>query len=433
MDLNVSFKNDVTLLIGINGSGKTSVLNIIDWLLNPNVKKLAVTTFENITLSFLDKGTHYFICAEKTFQLMKLSLLHETENFPSIKVSLTHINFQNDETLYDDEIEEMYENVYPEEHEVPTWEKIRSFKNPIALSLDRNISNNSNDFVYYDKIIKKPTFGKKSPLNRVKEITALKYAEYREKTIDNDNKLKEEIVISMLQDPIHIFKNPFQSKFEFPTHQQISKLENRVNNYLSNAIKNRKAELAVKEFFKSSKQLNEKLQNKNANNDTLYFVLSQYQHLDGIIKAFDNFEKENDIAFQSIKTYLDVANRFFNDSGKTLYFDESRGNLFFKLNTNKWDMSDKKNERKSIDHFSSGEKQILILLTFLAFSVKKDEIFIVDEPELSLHPKWQSEFMDAFIELCPKETQIIMATHSPDIVGKHKEKCVSIRGNNARR
>ena len=70
-----------------------------------------------------------------------------------------------------------------------------------------------------------------------------------------------------------------------------------------------------------------------------------------------------------------------------------------------------------------------MLFTFLAFASNPKSVFMVDEPELSLHPKWQSDFMDAFLKLRPEGTQLLLATHSPDIVGKYKKNCVALRGN----
>ncbi|MBK7680426.1 MAG: ATP-binding protein [Chitinophagaceae bacterium] len=54
---------------------------------------------------------------------------------------------------------------------------------------------------------------------------------------------------------------------------------------------------------------------------------------------------------------------------------------------------------------------------------KSGTIFIIDEPELSLHPKWQEDFLAAVEALTPKNTQLIIATHSPIIVGNNADYC----------
>ena len=66
INLNIIFKEDITLLVGINGCGKTSALNVIDWLLKPDLKRLAITLFFKVlttcscsTTSLKTRGLHF--------------------------------------------------------------------------------------------------------------------------------------------------------------------------------------------------------------------------------------------------------------------------------------------------------------------------------------------------------------------------------------
>lgn len=65
---------------------------------------------------------------------------------------------------------------------------------------------------------------------------------------------------------------------------------------------------------------------------------------------------------------------------------------------------------------SSGEKQIVILLTQALLWEDKPVVYIVDEPELSLHVSWQGKLLKSLQDLAGR-IQIIVATHSPDISG----------------
>ncbi|MCT7549080.1 ATP-binding protein [Aliarcobacter butzleri] len=66
---------------------------------------------------------------------------------------------------------------------------------------------------------------------------------------------------------------------------------------------------------------------------------------------------------------------------------------------------------------SSGELMLLSKLLFISNHIKNNSIIIIDEPENSLHPKWQKDYIEKIIyffnELEPK---IIIATHSPLII-----------------
>ena len=46
----ISFRDSVTFLIGINGSGKTTILDLMYGLLNPCLKKLLTIDYKEITL-----------------------------------------------------------------------------------------------------------------------------------------------------------------------------------------------------------------------------------------------------------------------------------------------------------------------------------------------------------------------------------------------
>lgn len=74
---------------------------------------------------------------------------------------------------------------------------------------------------------------------------------------------------------------------------------------------------------------------------------------------------------------------------------------------------------------SSGEKQLLILLSETLLQRERPAVFIADEPELSLHVLWQEKLVASLRALNPA-AQIIAATHSPDIVGVLSDKAIDM-------
>jgi len=72
----------------------------------------------------------------------------------------------------------------------------------------------------------------------------------------------------------------------------------------------------------------------------------------------------------------------------------------------------------TFDNISSGEKNILITIFFsLSLVDTKKNILIIDEPELSLHPKWQIEYLENISDLFYlNDIKIYIATHSPLIL-----------------
>ncbi|WP_339003938.1 ATP-binding protein [Fusobacterium polymorphum] len=105
--------------------------------------------------------------------------------------------------------------------------------------------------------------------------------------------------------------------------------------------------------------------------------------------------------------YINTINDFFKDTGKEIYLYEDETELRIKpiryLNNLK------------LEDLSSGEMELLILLTKIYFSFNQNSIIIFDEPEKSLHIEWQvllGKFFKKFSEKY-KNTQLIVATHSP--------------------
>ncbi|MGO7319394.1 AAA family ATPase [Rhizobium ruizarguesonis] len=72
-------------------------------------------------------------------------------------------------------------------------------------------------------------------------------------------------------------------------------------------------------------------------------------------------------------------------------------------------------EEVSLEELSSGEWQLLNSLLNLAINVDDNSLVLVDEPENSLHPQWQSDYVSLLRDLVSHREgcHVIIATHSP--------------------
>lgn len=77
-------------------------------------------------------------------------------------------------------------------------------------------------------------------------------------------------------------------------------------------------------------------------------------------------------------------------------------------------------EKFDINELSSGEKQLFLRTLTIKMLNPENSIILIDEPELSLHPKWQQQIVDVYKKI-GKNNQIIIATHSPHILGSVKK------------
>ena len=78
-----------------------------------------------------------------------------------------------------------------------------------------------------------------------------------------------------------------------------------------------------------------------------------------------------------------------------------------------------------INELSSGEKQLFLRTLAIKMLNPENSIILIDEPELSLHPKWQQRIVDVYTKI-GKNNQIIIATHSPHILGSVKKENIML-------
>ena len=106
---------------------------------------------------------------------------------------------------------------------------------------------------------------------------------------------------------------------------------------------------------------------------------------------------------------------FFKFADKEMMVDETFG-IRFKMN----------NPSKTIipiTALSSGEKHVLLQLFELVFDGKAGDLVMIDEPELSFHPAWLNVYVSVMERIQEfkleegREMQIVLATHSPMLVG----------------
>lgn len=118
------------------------------------------------------------------------------------------------------------------------------------------------------------------------------------------------------------------------------------------------------------------------------------------------------------RLHIETGNQIVIRRGSDEDFD------FFEAHGESWPELFKPEEIKPSD-LSSGEKHLIIFLIETALNADNTYIFLADEPELSLHVEWQEMLVPAILELSPK-VQILFATHSPDVVNKYRANIFSM-------
>ncbi|CAK2038929.1 putative SMC protein [Vibrio crassostreae] len=120
---------------------------------------------------------------------------------------------------------------------------------------------------------------------------------------------------------------------------------------------------------------------------------------------------------QEIESIVEILNSYFEDSEKYLVRDEQ----------NKYTLADA-NSGDPIHWslLSRGEKTIIYLLFSTYYYRDRVKVFLLDEPEISLHVRWQKRLIKDLRDIAP-DSQLIIATHSPSLVKDGwRSRCIEV-------
>lgn len=425
LDFNITFQPELTFLIGINGSGKTTALKLMLGFLGPSYNYINQVTFNDLVLT---------CSATNISDEIKIIARRQDDN----KLIITLVELDGTELSEEFDLmpkSEMFDEL-PRDERTRKYvllnekfdgseviQKIKELTTPIFLGLDRRLFKSPIDLHIYDTMAyrRRPTsrYPSNDPINKsLAEVQSLVFNYYR-------------LIVPRQSQYSQNFKNGiFMKLFDFidekeimPDPKKIEQIKEKKEE-INLALKNLNIEgvdSKITSFFDkiegTSKKLNDSINGKsklNGNDEaslfkSLFINNSQLYRFDEIIKLSEEYQNNLTSLLQPLDRLKSIVFKFFKESKKELII-ESNGELKIKLFNE---------DIANIFELSSGEKQILIMIAHLIFcedqAKKEPGIFIVDEPELSLHLAWQQIFVDALIEASPN-TQYILATHSPSII-----------------
>jgi predicted ATP-dependent endonuclease of OLD family len=118
---------------------------------------------------------------------------------------------------------------------------------------------------------------------------------------------------------------------------------------------------------------------------------------------------ERSTAFAKVKHFEAAVNKFFDS--KTLHITDERkeGNVYVETPDGR---------RYGLASLSSGERQVLTMLFSATRMSSATGVFLMDEPELSLHIDWQRIILGELTAQAGGR-QIIACTHSPEVGAEH--------------
>lgn len=429
-DYNVKFNKDITLLYGTNGCGKTTILNMITAIITGNLYKFFSYKFKTIELNYFDEvnvesGYHIIINKSNEEEL--------NVNFKDKLEVLSKLQIPEERVRRNDSIE----NVYFEEY--PILNEIRKEFNYVYLALNRAISLSDIDDYFYlrrrnvrfmmeeECDIVEPE--RKDPeITYIENLIARRYMTVTSLTNQINNEFRNSILKSALDvnvqtDFSKILRDYRQVKQKKEDIIKIRDSYVKILNDLKllNEDEKKQYNIFFENYLKKIKS-NGKRSIEAEDLFSLFIEYNEMKKIQGIVDIAADTEKQKAKIMNPIELFLETVNEFIatSDYRKKIKIDIN-GRVFFRTDDNE-------KQRLSIQYLSSGERQLLIFFANLIFGVKDTSsgIFVVDEPELSLHLSWQKVFVKRALEI-NQNVQFIFATHSPEIIGGLRSKTEKLK------
>ena len=422
MNHEIHFKESVTFLVGINGSGKTSILKLISGLIKPSYKSLEEIEYSSIELTLTHDSFTYIISSIKTKDELTIKCNHV--NRESKEDTINRIK-RNSLGVID--FEELNSIALRFEH-MAACQMIMTLPTPIFIGIDRIPKEDVFQLIQRRRLYH---LSEQTTISTVdsslKTIQEVVFDLYR-KNATKQKKYAEDFRTSVLKEALGLITTSDYRKTEsIDIKNELSKYESQKSQFVQ-ALNNAGIEDAITmtdNFFKIHRENLDILSGKSKVDDTRknqaivgWFVSkAQMDKIGKIIEHEIEYETNVNKLNEVFDRFLGCANLFFKESGKEIIILDN-GLMRVVTSYSNTDGHIKKHYDELMS-LSSGEKQIVALIGSLIFtsSNAQPEVIVIDEPELSLHLTWQEIFVDAILKAQPN-FQFILATHSPTIIAK---------------
>ena len=378
--ININFQKDenVKILIGENGTGKTHILNILYYILSGKIEKLADIEFEKV--------------------ILKIKNIEQIEISKQDIIAFYREDLGRDYNWYKYKRREI--NLFDFDEDIKYFEKVKEKIKKIKIEISKIV--NSNTLIYL------PTY------RRVEEdLEKLGLSDIIDKFETKDNKFIQfgmDDTNQYIQKLLNDIKKLSLEGFNEMSGDIINTLidnNNNIDKTYSKTIKNIEIlniilDRSKKVSTKNKKIIIEKVENEEIfkeDNKQLFLFLTK------LIKIYNKQRKKDEL----IKKFKNICNKYLVD--KNFFYNESAVELSLR--------NSKNNSPLNLNTLSSGEKQLVSIFARIYLACEKNFIIFIDEPEISMSMEWQKMILSDILD-SSKCKLLFTTTHSPFIFDDEK-------------
>lgn len=397
-DVKCEFNSDVNIVIGKNGTGKTTFMNILHAVLTINTDALSENDFESAKITLSQESGKRTIKATKIYK--------DDVPFPMVEYQISQRKKIIRLIGADERRNSPALRRHIQESTLDIKKELDSLIRIASLSVYR--LRNDDDYEVRDrsgaKVLSPVDYRLSQALRGLTQYQLALSQEAREVSA----RLQSDVLASILFSEDDAKYTPYELSFDkqeeqsrlITAYQQLNSLTNDVRKKIKFHVSSIDAVVSSIKNFHHAEDNGSHGSDKNIDIKPLEALRKSRR----IIELSLGAKEETQKIFYQIDLFLKIIKEFIPD--KNFKFDAGLLTV--------------ENAYGEIDHarLSSGEKQLIILLVEALLQNRDPYVFLTDEPELSLHIAWQKMIIPAVRKINPN-AQIIAATHSPEVASKY--------------
>ena len=428
ISLALEFRPDINVLIGINGTGKTAVLNAMAWILSPTSMQngfpaaywLSEFEFDAIELTYSksNRTGRQTVWARRFEDHIAISLSGMGEEFLIPVTPLPGTLFR-EHNKYIERDSESIEREVIRQRDNPVLKHLDELQAPLYLPLNRR---------WMEEWAGPPSRRYRTrsgqvltgiPVTEILTLAERAYRSEQAKIARLNDKLRSDMLFMLFDAGQQPFIGTVPSVEEVTARRvaivdMLDSLDLDDVKALSEQYFGRLKEIAAKLGGQELPKDFQTGQHADAWWTWITEAASFAVRIEQLMHLIEDYQKERERISRRSTSFLQSINDFLH--GKKMVFS-AEAELKVELP-----------DERLVEghHLSSGEMQLLILFAFLYFQsnhAHQPFVVLVDEPEISLHVAWQHRYVDSVRKASPNG-QLIIATHSPEITGSVEQETI---------